>query len=246
MLSVFRVGSIGFRLPRTIHQSRLFSSSLARPIQAHSIRSFGKNDFRGTNRIMNKRFMATSIEIPPLGDSITEATVVEFVKNVGDAVQADEVLAIIETDKVSIDIYASAGGTIEEILVGEGDTVIVGQKIITLDGEAVAVEKSASPVEDSTPVASSPSDSPPSETVKSSGRVPLIRFRYGPQPPVTDTPSLSTSSPSPPIEIEEGTIMYESYSQLPARYHRQKGFTEEQMRMIDSGGAEPENYSYPY
>lgn len=194
------------------------------------------------------RCMST-ISIPPLGDSITEATVVEFTKNVGDPVHEDEVLAILETDKVSVDIFSSADGVITEILVEEGDTVLVAQDIITIDtDQAVPAKESASPSIDPTvsTVSSSSSDAISSDTATPSPRVPLIHFKYGSQS-VDEPPSSSSSplSPSPPITTQDGVIHYESFDDLPPQFHRRRGLTEDQIRMIETGGAEPEDYSYP-
>ena len=71
-----------------------------------------------------------------MGDSITEGTIQEIVKNTGDFVKADEVIAIIETDKVSLDINAPADGVIGKYFAGVGDTVIVGAELYEIDLEA--------------------------------------------------------------------------------------------------------------
>ena len=70
--------------------------------------------------------MATQITVPTLGESVTEATVVKWFKAVGDAVAADEPLLELETDKVTLEINAPAGGTLAEIAVPEGSDVEVG------------------------------------------------------------------------------------------------------------------------
>ena len=65
----------------------------------------------------------TDIEVPQMGDSITEGAVAALTKSPGDAVEADEVIAQIETDKVTIDVRAPAAGVLNAYQVGEGDTV---------------------------------------------------------------------------------------------------------------------------
>ncbi|CAN0229195.1 unnamed protein product, partial [Phaeothamnion confervicola] len=76
------------------------------------------------------------VNVPTMGDSITEGTVVQWLKATGDAVAQDEVVVVLETDKVSIDVRAPEAGKILECLAGEGDTVAVGAPLIKLDTSA--------------------------------------------------------------------------------------------------------------
>lgn len=69
------------------------------------------------------------IKVPPLGESISEATIASISKKVGDSVKTDELLVELETDKVTLEINAPCGGSIESISVAVGDTVTVGQVI---------------------------------------------------------------------------------------------------------------------
>ena len=70
--------------------------------------------------------MAIEIHVPQLGESISEATVARWMKAPGDAVEADEPLVELETDKVTVEVPAPRSGVLEEILAGEGDEVEVG------------------------------------------------------------------------------------------------------------------------
>jgi 2-oxoglutarate dehydrogenase E2 component (dihydrolipoamide succinyltransferase) len=70
--------------------------------------------------------MTTEIKVPTLGESVTEATIAKWFKNVGDAVRADEPLVELETDKVTVEVNAPAAGTLTEILAAAGATVEVG------------------------------------------------------------------------------------------------------------------------
>src|SRR5437868_12906833 len=70
--------------------------------------------------------MATEIKVPSLGESITEATVAKWLKRPGEAVAADEPIAELETDKVTLEVPAPASGTLAEILAEEGANVPVG------------------------------------------------------------------------------------------------------------------------
>jgi 2-oxoglutarate dehydrogenase E2 component (dihydrolipoamide succinyltransferase) len=84
--------------------------------------------------------MTVEIRVPSLGESVTEATVAKWFKQVGDSVVADEPLVELETDKVTLEYNAPASGTLAEILVGEGGEVEVGALLgaIEEDGSAAA------------------------------------------------------------------------------------------------------------
>ncbi|MDO5646716.1 2-oxoglutarate dehydrogenase complex dihydrolipoyllysine-residue succinyltransferase [Paracoccus sp. (in: a-proteobacteria)] len=66
---------------------------------------------------------SVDVMVPTLGESVTEATVATWFKQVGDTVAADEMLCELETDKVSVEVPAPAAGVLAEILAQEGDTV---------------------------------------------------------------------------------------------------------------------------
>ena len=76
--------------------------------------------------------MATEIKVPTLGESVTEATVGQWLKKEGDAVQVDEPLVELETDKVTIEVPAPAAGRLESIAVKDGETVGIGALLGTL------------------------------------------------------------------------------------------------------------------
>jgi len=70
--------------------------------------------------------MAIEIVVPTLGESVTEATIGKWFKKAGDTVKADEAVAELETDKVTLEVNAPASGVITEIAVKEGETVAPG------------------------------------------------------------------------------------------------------------------------
>src|SRR5215212_7459905 len=80
--------------------------------------------------------MATDVEVPALGESITEGTLAQWLKKPGDAVAADEPIASLETDKVSVEVPSPVAGVLSEQLVQEGDTVAVGAVIARIDQNA--------------------------------------------------------------------------------------------------------------
>lgn len=202
-------------------------------------------------------FAVHDIPVPSLGDSVTDGTLVEFVKGPGEAVSADDIVAVIETDKVSVDIRSPVAGTITELLVGEDDTVVVGQNLLTLDSDAEATVISSTPSSDetgtapesetgsgqapATPVA--PPTTPttpihqPSPPPTPKARRPLIKFRHGDREAIARTRK----------ELFEDTISAESlpsiaidadaqFLELPALYARLP-ISEEEMNAIELGGA---------
>jgi 2-oxoglutarate dehydrogenase E2 component (dihydrolipoamide succinyltransferase) len=92
--------------------------------------------------------MATEIRVPTLGESVTEATVARWLKKVGDAVNVDDPVVELETDKVTLEVNASAAGTITDIAAEEGSNVEVGGLLGTIgDGGAKPAAKAAAPKE---------------------------------------------------------------------------------------------------
>ena len=82
---------------------------------------------------------STKVEMPELGESVTEGTITTWLKAVGDLVEVDEPLLEVSTDKVDTEIPSPVEGTILEILAEEDDTVEVGQAIVIIgDAEAAA------------------------------------------------------------------------------------------------------------
>ncbi|MBX2834895.1 MAG: 2-oxoglutarate dehydrogenase complex dihydrolipoyllysine-residue succinyltransferase [Micavibrio sp.] len=80
----------------------------------------------------------TKILVPTLGESVSEATVAQWLKKEGEAVKADEPIIELETDKVTLEVNAPADGVIAKITVGEGETVEVGALLGEMDEGAVA------------------------------------------------------------------------------------------------------------
>ncbi|MDX9996066.1 MAG: 2-oxo acid dehydrogenase subunit E2, partial [Rhodocyclaceae bacterium] len=82
--------------------------------------------------------MLIEVKVPQLSESVAEATLVSWHKNVGDAVSRDENLIDIETDKVVLELPAPDGGVLVEVIKGNGDTVVSGEVIAKIDTEAKA------------------------------------------------------------------------------------------------------------
>ncbi|MGE7205950.1 2-oxoglutarate dehydrogenase complex dihydrolipoyllysine-residue succinyltransferase [Sphingomonas sp. NPDC019816] len=102
--------------------------------------------------------MATEVLVPVLGESISEATLGEWLKQPGDAVAVDEPIASLETDKVSVEVPSPVAGVMGEHAVKVGDTVQVGALLATVDagGSAPAKTEAATPAATAAPAAAAP------------------------------------------------------------------------------------------
>ncbi|WP_274311752.1 dihydrolipoyllysine-residue succinyltransferase [Staphylococcus hyicus] len=85
------------------------------------------------------------VKVPELAESITEGTIAEWLKQVGDTVEKGEAILELETDKVNVEVVSEEAGTLQELLANEGDTVEVGQAIAIVDeGGSQATKPSSS------------------------------------------------------------------------------------------------------
>src|ERR1043166_4470080 len=89
--------------------------------------------------------MATDVQVPALGESITEGTLAQWLKKPGEAVAADEPIASLETDKVSVEVPSPIAGMLTEQLAQEGDNVAVGAVIARIDESGTAAAVAPSP-----------------------------------------------------------------------------------------------------
>ena len=91
--------------------------------------------------------MAIELVVPKVGESITEVQIVQWLKSEGDSVERDASLAVIETDKATVELPAPAAGILGKILKGKGATAKVGEVIGYLEegsGKAGTVKASGS------------------------------------------------------------------------------------------------------
>ena len=105
--------------------------------------------------------MAVDVIVPTLGESITEATLGQWLKQPGEAVKADEPVASLETDKVSIEVPAPVAGVMGQLAVAEGDTVNVGAVIAQIQEGKAPVDSATPKVEDRTLVGQAEAAAPP-------------------------------------------------------------------------------------
>jgi 2-oxoglutarate dehydrogenase E2 component (dihydrolipoamide succinyltransferase) len=117
--------------------------------------------------------MASDIKVPTLGESVSEATVATWFKNVGDSVAQDEAIVELETDKVTLEVNAPEAGILAEIVAAEGTDVAVGDVIGRIgagDGksDAAPAEKDA-PKDDKKAEPAKAADSAGAETRSAEG-----------------------------------------------------------------------------
>ena len=140
--------------------------------------------------------MSTNVMMPQMGESIAEGTIVRWIKKVGDAIDKDEPLFEISTDKVDAEIPSPGAGVLLEIKVKEGETVPVNSVVAVIGGagEKAAAAPTAAPAVSAPPKASSapdgsaapPADAGPSEPMAAKGGRPAPK-PAAPAPPAAAT-----------------------------------------------------------
>ncbi|NUR90107.1 MAG: dihydrolipoamide succinyltransferase, partial [Nonomuraea sp.] len=97
--------------------------------------------------------MPVSVQMPQLGESVTEGTVTRWLKKEGERVEADEPLLEVSTDKVDTEIPSPSAGVITKIVVAEDETVDVGAELAIIDenGQAVGSAPAAEPAAEPAP-----------------------------------------------------------------------------------------------
>ncbi|EJS42401.1 kgd2p [Saccharomyces arboricola H-6] len=147
--------------------------------QASGIQSLGSTYVSGARSkfvmspfcITANRFKSTSIEVPPMAESLTEGSLKEYTKSVGDFIKEDELLATIETDKIDIEVNSPVSGTITKLNFQPEDTVTVGEELAQVEpGEAPAEGSTQSKTEPKEQTESSeearPKETPKQESAK--------------------------------------------------------------------------------
>jgi len=122
--------------------------------------------------------MTIDIKVPSLGESVTEATIVRWYKNIGDSVIIDEPLLELETDKVTLEVPAPATGQLSDIKVKDGDTVEVGTILGVINEGAIEIKTEAE-----------------AEVVEK--KEPVVK-----QDPITEVPKINTQVDSTPVSNE--------------------------------------------
>ncbi|MFV2196128.1 2-oxoglutarate dehydrogenase, E2 component, dihydrolipoamide succinyltransferase [Nocardiopsis sp. LOL_012] len=142
--------------------------------------------------------MPTSVSMPALGESVTEGTVTQWLKNVGDTVEVDEPLLEVSTDKVDTEIPSPVAGVLTKILAEEDETVEIGARIAVIGGEGESAdEPESAPAAESAPEPE-PAAEKPAEKEPEPEPEPQAAPSGGPETEVT-MPALGES-------VTEGTV----------------------------------------
>mmetsp|Transcript_13540 Transcript_13540/g.20945 ORF Transcript_13540/g.20945 Transcript_13540/m.20945 type:complete len:244 (+) Transcript_13540:192-923(+) len=224
--------------------NRVVRSLLRRGLQAPKVAECSakfRRTIATTSILLDKKVM----NVPTMGDSITEGTIVEWAASVGQAVKEGDVIALIETDKVTVDIKAEIDGVVTQQFGAIDDTVEVGSQLYEIDTEAEAtvsasgadsLSTTSTPVEEEVPTATA--DIAPSQDSKeaSNSRTPSIKFlgksgwesrRTGASPSET-TQSIVPDKPNGVVTLD-GSMLSATYGRIL--------FTDDEVEALMSGGA---------
>jgi 2-oxoglutarate dehydrogenase E2 component (dihydrolipoamide succinyltransferase) len=127
--------------------------------------------------------MPVSVQMPQLGESVTEGTVTRWLKKEGERVEADEPLLEVSTDKVDTEIPSPSAGVLTKIVVAEDETVEVGAELAIIDENGQP--GSAAPAAEAAPAAPAPAPEPEPEP------------EPAPAPPVSSIPQPAPAAPAP-------------------------------------------------
>jgi pyruvate dehydrogenase E2 component (dihydrolipoamide acetyltransferase) len=145
--------------------------------------------------------MPTNVVMPQMGESVAEGTVVRWIKKVGDAVDRDEPLFEISTDKVDAEIPSPAAGVLLEIRVRENETVPIDTVVAVL-GEAGTAASTQPAAQSATPAATPQPDGTAASPATAADGQATAGSDVGGQPPATDA---ATDAAAPERSVEDAT-----------------------------------------
>ncbi|HEU5320610.1 MAG TPA: dihydrolipoamide acetyltransferase family protein, partial [Methylomirabilota bacterium] len=176
--------------------------------------------------------MPISIVVPQLGESVADGTDARWLKSQGDRVRKEEPLVEIQTDKINVEIPSPAEGTLSQILVAEGTTVLVGTEIAQLlaPGESAAAGTPAAAVV-AAPAGSAPASPAPASS-------PAAAPRSMPAPASTLTPAPAYASAATPHAGNGETALGETRNLSPAvrKIMREQGVGMDELDTIRGSG----------
>ncbi|KAF2100058.1 dihydrolipoamide succinyltransferase [Rhizodiscina lignyota] len=188
---------------RTLRRAR-FTPQLSRaPATATSSRGSltSPSLFHPITSIQTRYYADTIVKVPQMAESITEGTLKQFNKQVGDYVEQDDELATIETDKIDVAVNAPEAGTIKEFLVKEEDTVSVGQDLIKMEsgGEPSGEKKDTAKEEPKQPASEKQETPSQPKGGQEEAKPEPPKEEKAPEPPKQET------KPEPPKEEKKPT-----------------------------------------
>ena len=139
--------------------------------------------------------MSQEVNLPALGESVTEGTVTRWLKQVGDSVAVDEPIVEISTDKVDTEIPSPVAGVIEAILVAEDDTVEVGAPLVRIGDGSGAAAPAETPAVDTAPAAPA---AEPAPAEPAAPEAPVAPAPPAPPAAAPAPPAAPVTPPAPP------------------------------------------------
>eukprot|EP00924_Labyrinthula_sp_SR-Ha-C_P005719 snap_masked-scaffold_14-processed-gene-3.38-mRNA-1 protein AED:0.32 eAED:0.32 QI:0/-1/0/1/-1/1/1/0/206 len=177
-------------------------------------------------------FATYTQKLPHLGDSIASGSVNEWLLSVGDTVQQDDVIVVIDTDKVSVEIKADVSGKIIKLFVEEeGEEIKVNEPLLEIDTDGAVAAPEAVAVE--TNENKQPSEvktEEPNDSISMPERVPLIKFRYGKL-------HREQVHEDEVVETQEKVVVEDRG--LPLDFGRLPPIEDYEIEVLNFGGAEP-------
>ncbi|KAI0475100.1 2-oxoacid dehydrogenase acyltransferase [Xylariaceae sp. FL0804] len=160
-----------------------------------------------------RTYAQTIVKVPQMAESITEGTLKQWNKQVGDYVEQDEEIATIETDKIDVAVNAPESGTLKELLAQEEDTVTVDQEIAKIEPGGAPAEGSGKSEGKEPPKEEAPKEEAPKKEEASTEAKPAPS--EGENKP-SKQPQSEPSKPSPPPEPKKESPSKPSQSAKPA------------------------------
>ncbi|KXX74667.1 Dihydrolipoyllysine-residue succinyltransferase component of 2-oxoglutarate dehydrogenase complex, mitochondrial [Madurella mycetomatis] len=165
------------------------------------------------------------IKVPPMAESISEGTLKQWSKSIGDFVEQDEEIATIETDKIDVAVNAPEAGTIKEFLVNEEDTVTVGQDLLRIElggapsGDKPAAEQKEAPKEPAPKKEAEPQAAPEPSSQETK--------------PASPAPSAEEATPAPKQESKPVKTATEAPATLGSREERRVKMNRMRLRIAE-------------
>jgi 2-oxoglutarate dehydrogenase E2 component (dihydrolipoamide succinyltransferase) len=172
----------------------------------------------------------TSIQMPQLGETIVEGTILKWLKQEGETIAVDEPLFEISTDKVDTEVPSPVAGTVTKILVAEGETVAVGTALAEISGDTADSGDASAAVASAGPA--------PSDSATSDAGVGASVSADATTAPAAPTPAAPVAAPVPTAAVSQpsGTIF--SSGALPDRGPRSQVLSPLVRRLADEHGVD--------
>ncbi len=174
--------------------------------------------------------MTIEVQMPKMGESITEGRILKWHKQPGDAVDRDETILDIATDKVDTEVPSPAAGIITQLLAAEGDTVEVGAVVAYIETDAAAAADAVAAAPASTPAKAAGSDAPVSAAVASDGSIVEYRAPVG-------TADDGAAEPVPAAVASDEDLEGRFFSPVVLRIAAERGVSMQQLAAINGTGS---------